>query len=89
MLKPEMNDRVKAEILNATCNAELDLLSAIQLNSLDETYSDLSRKGREDEIRWRERYAALYSLCHTLGIAGFYNKWRESNPFDGSEEDEE
>lgn len=88
MLEPEMNDRVKAEILNATCEAELDLLSVIQANSLEGAYCDLSRKCREEEIRFRERYAALYSLCHTLGIAGFYNKWRESNPFD-SEEDEE
>lgn len=82
-----LNDEAKAAVLNAVLDAELKLIDVIRENALREEAEVLKEKHVLRETHYRDIYAAQYRLCIRLGLARFYDDWRDE-PLREEEEDE-
>lgn len=82
-----LNDEAKAAVLNAVLDAEWDLIDVIRKNALREEEGTLKAKHVLRETHYRDIYAAQYRLCNRLGLARFYDDWRDE-PLREEEEDE-
>ena len=78
MAKIEMNDSAKAAVLNAVLEAELNFIDAVRANALKE-------EAVLKETHYRDIYAAQYRLCNRLGLARFYDEWREEPTYEAEE----
>lgn len=86
MAKIEMNDSAKAAVLNAVLEAELNFIDAVRANALKEEAGILKAKHVLKETHYRDIYAAQYRLCNRLGLARFYDEWREEPSYEEGEE---
>lgn len=77
MTKIEMNDSAKAAVLDAVLEAELNFIDAVRENALKEEAGILKSKHVLKETHYRDIYAAQYRLCDRLGLARFYDDWRD------------
>lgn len=79
MTKIEMNDSAKAAVLNAVLEAELNFIDAVRENALKEETEMRILKAKRvlKETHYRDIYAAQYRLCNRLGLARFYDDWRD------------
>ncbi len=73
----ELNDEAKAAVLNAVLEAEMNLIDTIRENALREEEGALKEKHVLRETHYRDIYAAQYRLCDRLGLARFYDDWRD------------
>lgn len=87
MTKIEMNDSAKAAILNAVLEAELNFIDAVRENALkEETQMRILKAKRVlKETHYRDIYAAQYRLCNRLGLARFYDDWRDKPTYEEKE----
>ena len=85
MKKIEMNDSAKAAVLNAVLEAEVNLIDTIRENALKEEAGILKAKHVLKETHYRDIYAAQYRLCNRLGLARFYDDWREEPTYEAEE----
>lgn len=83
----ELNDEAKAAVLNAVLGAELNFIEIVRKNALREEAGILKAKHVLRETNYRDIYAAQYRLCDRLGLARFYDDWRDE-PVSEEEEDE-
>ena len=73
----ELNNEAKAAVLNAVFEAELNFVDAVRGNALKEEAGILKAKHVLKETHYRDIYAAQYRLCNRLGLARFYDDWRD------------
>lgn len=85
MAKIEMNDSAKAAVLNAVLEAELNFIDAVRANALKEEAGIIKAKHVLKETHYRDIYAAQYRLCNRLGLARFYDEWREEPTYEAEE----